>query len=151
MVSISKVVGLASCCFLLCLGFSNAAQAGSAAAAAEELKSGQSSSDPMKGEQATGSHSEAGKTIKGEVLRVEGDNYFVKGQDGKEVRLHIDQTTQKTGNVQQGDRIEAHVNDQNHALSIRSAQGTDTGHGNEPGRATESAPESGRSGSSMGR
>ncbi|MEP6936388.1 MAG: hypothetical protein ABI988_21000, partial [Nitrospirota bacterium] len=27
-----------------------------------------------------------GKMIKGEVLLVEGDTYFVKGQDGKEVR-----------------------------------------------------------------
>ena len=151
MVSISKVVGLASCSFLLCFGLSNAAQAANAASAADEMKSGQTSSDPMKGDQAKGSQSEGGKTIKGEVLRVEGDNYFVKGQDGKEVRLHIDQTTQKTGNVQQGDRIEAKVNDQNHALSIRSAQGTDAGHGNEPGRATESTPEAGKSGSSMGR
>ena len=60
--------------------------------------------------------------IEGQVLRVEGDNYFVKGQDGKEVRLHTDQTTQKTGNIRQGDLIEAEVNDQNHALSIRSAK-----------------------------
>ena len=63
--------------------------------------------------------------ITGEVLRVEGENYFVKGQDGKEVRLHTDATTQKTGNIRQGDRIEADVNDQNHALSIRSARGTE--------------------------
>jgi hypothetical protein len=72
--------------------------------------------------------------ITGEVLRVEGENYFVKGQDGKEVRLHTDDTTQKIGNIRQGDRIEADVNDQNHALSIRSAQGVDAGHGNETGR-----------------
>jgi ribosomal protein S1 len=64
----------------------------------------------------------AGHMIEGQVLRVEGDNYFVKGQDGKEVRLHTDQTTQKTGNIRQGDLIEAEVNDQNHALSIRSAK-----------------------------
>ena len=59
--------------------------------------------------------------IKGEVLRIEGDNYFVKGPDGKEVRVHIDQTTkmgdQKLG---QGDRIEATVNEQNHVLSLPS-------------------------------
>ena len=72
--------------------------------------------------------------IKGEVLRVEGNNYFIKGQDGKEVRLHTDQTTHKIGSFKQGDRIEAKVNDENHALSIRSARGTDAGYGNETGR-----------------
>lgn len=82
-----------------------------------------------------GSDSTGGKTIKGGVLRVEGnDNYFVKGQDGKEVRLHIDQTTQKTGNIQPGGRIEAKVNDVNHVLPIRSARGTDAGDRKEEGR-----------------
>jgi ribosomal protein S1 len=86
-------------------------------------------SDEMKGDQA-----KDGTMIQGEVLRVEGDNYFVKGQDGKEVRLHIDKTTQKIGSFQQGDRIEATVNNKNHALSIRSARGTDAGNGKETGR-----------------
>ena len=78
--------------------------------------------------------SEGGKTIKGEVLRVEGENYFIKGKDGKEVRLHTDKTTQKIGEIKQGDRIEVKVNDQNHALSMRSARGTEAGQGNEDGR-----------------
>jgi len=43
-------------------------------------------------------------------------------KDGKEVRLHTDKTTQMMGEIKKGDRIEAKVNDQNHALSIRSAQ-----------------------------
>jgi hypothetical protein len=63
--------------------------------------------------------------IKGEVLRIEGDNYFVKGEDGREVRLHTDDATQKTGDVKQGDRIEAQMNDQNHVLSMRSTPTTD--------------------------
>jgi hypothetical protein len=42
MVPILKVVGLMSCGFLLCLGLSNAAQAGNAPSAADEKKSGQS-------------------------------------------------------------------------------------------------------------
>jgi hypothetical protein len=43
-------------------------------------------------------------------------------KDGKEVRLHTDKTTQMTGEIKKGDRIEAQVNTKNHALSIRSAQ-----------------------------
>ena len=65
--------------------------------------------------------SQSAKAIKGEVLRMEGDNYVVKGQDGKEVRLHIDQTTKMSEKtLDQGELIEATVNEQNHVLSIHS-------------------------------
>ena len=90
MVSIPKVISVMSCGVLLCLGLSNAARADNAAAQ-EEMKADQSdrrqggqvigekqSSDEMKGGQ-----SKSGKTIKGEVLRVEGNTYFVKGQMAK--------------------------------------------------------------------
>lgn len=69
--------------------------------------------------------SQSAKAIKGEVLRIEGDKYYVVGEDGKEVGLRIDGTTEKTGDIQAGDRIEAQANEQNHALSIRSAPTTD--------------------------
>jgi hypothetical protein len=142
MVSISKVVGVLSCSFLLCLGLSYPVQAGNAVPTTDEMKADQSDqrqggqeagekqmSDEMKGDQA-----KDGKMIKGEVLRVEGDNYFVKGQDGKEVRMHVDKTTESIGSFKQGDRIEAKVNDKNHALSIRSTRGTESGKEKETGR-----------------
>lgn len=131
MISIPKVVGVMSCGLLLCLGLYTAAQAGNAASAADKLKADQS--DQRQGGQEAGeqqmsdresSHSIDGKIIKGEVLRVEGDNYFIKGHDGKEVRLHTDETTQMAKNIhiEQGDRIEAQVDDQNHVVSIVSEQ-----------------------------
>jgi hypothetical protein len=127
MITIPKVVGVMSCGLLLCLGLYTAAQAGNAASAADNLKADQS--DRRQGGQEAGeqqmndresSPSIDGKIIKGEVLRVEGDNYFIKGHDGKEVRLHTDETTQmaKNMNIAQGDRIEAQVDDQNHVVSI---------------------------------
>jgi hypothetical protein len=143
MVLIPKVVGVMSCGFLLCLGLSHAAQAGNAASAAGEMKAdqtdrrqgGQEVGKKQMSDEMEGGHSKVGNTIKGEVLRVEGDdNYFVKGQDGKEVRLHTDKTTQMLGEIKKGDRIEAKVNDQNHVLSIRSALGSDAGNGKEEGR-----------------
>jgi hypothetical protein len=142
MISIPKGVGVLSCGFLLCLGLSNAAQADNAASAQEEMKAdqsdrrqgGQEAGEKQMNDRMEGSDSKGGKTIEGEVLRVEGDNYFVKGQDGKEVRMHIDKTTEKIGSFKQGDRIEAKVNDENHALSIRSARGTDAGSGTQTGR-----------------
>jgi hypothetical protein len=103
MVSIPKVVGVLSCGFLLCLGLSTAAHAGQA-------------------DETGGSRLERAKTITGELLRVEYGEYVVKGQDGKEIRLTTDKMTQMMGQLKKGDRIEAKVTDQNHALSIRSTQ-----------------------------
>jgi hypothetical protein len=61
-------------------------------------------------------------TIKGEVLRVEGENHLVQRSDGKEMSVHTGLTTQMTGNIRTGDRIETKVNAQRHTLSIRSVE-----------------------------
>jgi len=61
-------------------------------------------------------------TIKGEVWHVEPSSYFIKQYDGDQVRVHIDDTTQMTGRIGPGEHIEAKVNNEHHALSIRSAQ-----------------------------
>ena len=118
MASIPIVVAVMSCGLLLCIGY--------AASAVDEMKAGQSVSR-IAGLPAHLVKSDEGKTkgvqtIRGEVLRVDHENYFVKKYDGKEVRLHIDEMTQMTGIIGQGERIEAKVNGENHALSIRSAQ-----------------------------
>ena len=135
MVAIPKVVGVLSCGFLLCLGLSNAAQAGNVPAASDVMKTDsqtdrqgfQSDDDKQKNvdDKKGSTRAEDAKTITGELFRVEDGNYFVKVKDGKEVRLHTDKTTQMMGEIKKGDRIEATVNDQNHALSIRSARGTE--------------------------
>jgi len=132
MVSIPKVVGVLSCGFLLCLGLSNAAQAGNVPGASDVMKTDsvtdrqgfQSDDDKQRNvdDKMGSNRADGAKTIKGELFRVEDGNYFVKVKDGKEVRLHTDKTTQMIGEIKKGDRIEAQVNDQNHALSIRSAQ-----------------------------
>ena len=118
MVSIPIVVAVMSCGLLLSNGY----------AAVDEMKAGQSVSR-IAGLPAHLVKSDEGKTkgaqtIRGEVLRVDHENYFVKQDDGKEVRLHIDEMTQMIGSIGQGERIEAKVNDQNHALSIREAHKT---------------------------
>jgi hypothetical protein len=117
MVSISTVVAVIACGLLLCIGY--------AASAADEMKAGQSVSmkagPPVLLVKSEEGNQKGVQTIRGEVLRVEHENYFVKQYDGKEVRLHIDEMTQMAGNIGQGERIEAKVDDQNHALSIRSA------------------------------
>jgi uncharacterized protein YdeI (BOF family) len=59
--------------------------------------------------------------IEGDVVRVEGDHYFVKGRDGQEINLHVDTTTMKTQQVKPGDRVEAKFDQNNHALSLLTA------------------------------
>ena len=63
-----------------------------------------------------------GHTIKGEVVHVEPSSYFVKQYDGDQVRVHIDETTQMIGRIGQGEHIEAKLNGDNHALSVRQIQ-----------------------------
>ena len=58
--------------------------------------------------------------IEGKVLRIEGQNYFVKKkQNGKEVRLRIDKNTQMSAvGVKTGDNVWATIDDQNHVKSM---------------------------------
>ena len=129
MVSIPRVVGVLSCGFLLSLGLSNAAHAEHAPSPSDVMKTDrvddrqgfQADDEKQANEKMQSSSAEGSKMIKGELFRVDNGNYFVKVKDGKEIRLHTDKTTEMSEEVKKGDRIEAKVNDQNHALSIRKA------------------------------
>jgi uncharacterized membrane protein YcgQ (UPF0703/DUF1980 family) len=132
MVAIPKVVGVLLCSFLLCFGLSNAVQAEHSPAPSDLMKTDsvtdqqgfQSDDDKQKNvnDEKGSNRADGAKTIKGELSRVEDGNYFVKVKDGKEVRLHTDKTTQMMGQLKKGDRIEAKVTDQNHALVIRQVE-----------------------------
>lgn len=77
------------------------------------------------------------EVIKGEVLRVESDHVLVKGNNGKEVRMHIDQTTRMSHKIlHEGELIEATVNEKRHALSIKSP-GRKSEHTLDPGQIME--------------
>ena len=56
--------------------------------------------------------------IQGDVVRIEGDHYFVKGRDGQEIRLHVDTSIMKTEAMKPGDRVEGKFDQNNHALSL---------------------------------
>ena len=114
MVSLRKVLGIVFCGLLLSMGLSQVAQT-----EIFDQRQGGQGTDETPLHQMEGGQSPVGKTIQGEVLRVEGNDCVIKGQDGKEVRLHIDLPLLKAANIEPGDRIEAKVNDQNHVLSFR--------------------------------
>ena len=99
MFSFTKSVSVLSSALLLCLGLSQTALALESEGAKRLAEA---------------------KVIKGELVRIDYGDYIVKEQDGKEVIVHIDRKTQMMGQITKGDRIEAKVDDQNHALSIRS-------------------------------
>ena len=56
---------------------------------------------------------------RGEVVRIEGQDYIIKTKDAEEMRLHVDQRTKQTGTFKQGDGIEAEVGAKNRVLSIK--------------------------------
>lgn len=133
MVAIRKVVGILACGFLLCLGLSSAAQAEHEPSPSDVMKTDsvtdrqgfQSDDNLQKHGVRESSRAGGARTIHGELSRVEKGNYFVTMKDGEEVRVHTDKTTKMVGKIKKGDRIEATVNDQDHALSIQRA---DAGH-----------------------
>ena len=115
MVSLPKVIGVTCCGLLLSLGLSTVAQT----ELFDRRPSGQQAGEKQM-RQMEGGQPAAGKIIQGEVVRVEGNDCFIKQWDGKEVQLYIDLPTQKARNIEPGERIEAKVNDQNHGLAILS-------------------------------
>lgn len=117
----SRFIGVLAGGCLLCLALSNcqsdSGYSRDAAPATAEIQMDQSDRKTPESPRTT--------SIQGEVLRVEGHNYVVREKDGKEVRLHVDSTTQMTGDIRQGYSIEAQVDDKSHALTMRSTPTTD--------------------------
>jgi len=119
MVSMLKVIGVISCGFVLCLGVPNSAQAiNNFAKELKELKSEQNAEEQADLAENEEDTAKGLQTIYGEVLQIKHDTYLVRKYDGNVVRLHSDNNTQLSGSLTQGDRIEAKVDDQGHALLI---------------------------------
>ena len=127
MAPISKVAGVLPCAVLLGLGLSNATLAIENSLATDEIKAEQNAERKgslpglfkQDADVRRGIH-----TMMGEVLRLEPDHYVVKRSDGRQVSLHIDNSTRISRSFAPGEWIEAKVTritDGHHALSIRSA------------------------------
>ncbi len=89
------------------------------ATSADDMKAGHPERQPGHVEQKDMmTQTQGAYIIQGNVVRVEGDNYLVQGQDGREISLHADNTTMKTQTIKPGDRVEVKVDQNNHALSM---------------------------------
>jgi hypothetical protein len=57
-------------------------------------------------------------TVKGTLMRVDGEYYWVKDTDGKEIRLHVDAST-KLDKVVKGDKVKAYITDNGHTTTLQ--------------------------------
>ena len=57
-------------------------------------------------------------TIQGALMRVEGEYVWVKDSVGRDVRLHVDQST-KLDKVAVGDKVKAYVTDELHITTLQ--------------------------------
>ena len=61
----------------------------------------------------------AEQVVKGDVLLKEGDEIIIKDISGHEIRVHVSPETKKDGVIKIGDKIEATVTREGHAVSIK--------------------------------
>ncbi len=64
------------------------------------------------------------QTVKGQVLKIEGEHYMIKDPSGKEVRLQVTNETKMDGVYGVGDLIEAQVNQAGNAMVIKKEPGS---------------------------
>lgn len=117
--TLPKSVSMVSCGFMLCLGLSNVTRADEYRNYDPCAEIPGNQPNPLK----CGKKVQQGiHTITGEVLHINGANLLVKQSNGMEVVFHIDLSTQMSGHIGPGSRIEAKVNEtegEKHVLSIK--------------------------------
>jgi membrane protein implicated in regulation of membrane protease activity len=73
------------------------------------------------------------KTVKGDLLKIDGEFYVVKDMAGKQIRLHADWTTVLDGAIKVGDKVEVQATESSrpyktgfvdHAMLIKHVQPT---------------------------
>lgn len=57
-------------------------------------------------------------TIKGTLMKMEGEYIWIKDTDGKESRIHVDKST-KLDKVVVGDTVKAYITDQGHTTTLQ--------------------------------
>jgi hypothetical protein len=71
-------------------------------------------------------------TVRGEILKIQGEFYTLKDSRGNEVRLHVNKDTKMDSSFQVGDKIEAEQTSSGHAVAIRKASEGGTGPAGSP-------------------
>src|SRR5512132_2887152 len=119
-----KLIGIVAVGFILSLtGWAFAAEkATPGSPGSTEMGAPASGGAAAAAEKAAAGAKEGARTIKGELLKIDGENYLVKDATGKEVKLHVSPETKKDGDVKVGDKIEAQADASGHAVSIKASK-----------------------------
>jgi hypothetical protein len=56
-------------------------------------------------------------TVKGTLMKMDGEYYWIKDTDGKETRIHVDKST-KLDKLVVGDKVKAYITDKGHATTL---------------------------------
>ena len=57
-------------------------------------------------------------SVKGTLMKTEGDYYWIKDDDGKETKIHVDMST-KMDKVIVGDKVKAFLTEKGHATTLQ--------------------------------
>ena len=79
-----------------------------------------SAADPMAEKEATPTIKErlTKDTIKGTLMKIEGEYYVIKDNDGVQHKIHVDKST-KLDKVVAGDMVKAYVTDKGHTTTLQ--------------------------------
>ncbi|MGQ0812104.1 MAG: hypothetical protein ACT4OO_12880 [Nitrospiraceae bacterium] len=56
--------------------------------------------------------------VKGTLMKMEGDYYWIKDNDGKQTKIHVDMST-KMDKVKVGDTVKAFITEKGHATTLQ--------------------------------
>jgi uncharacterized protein YpmB len=57
-------------------------------------------------------------SVKGTLMKTEGEYYWIKDDDGKETKIHVDMST-KMDKVRVGDKVKAFLTEKGHATTLQ--------------------------------
>jgi hypothetical protein len=58
--------------------------------------------------------------VKGTLMKMDGEYYWIKDNDGKETKIHVDKST-KLDKVAVGDQVKAYITDKGHTTTLQRA------------------------------
>lgn len=59
--------------------------------------------------------------VKGTLMKMDGEYYWIKDNDGKETKIHVDKST-KLDKVAVGDHVKAYITDKGHTTTLQRAE-----------------------------
>jgi len=76
--------------------------------------------DPMSQKEATPDLKErvTKDAVKGTLIKMDGEYYWIKDNDGKETKVHVDMST-KLDKVKVGDKVKAYITDKGHVTTLQ--------------------------------